>query len=152
MSDNGQKHKRVKLRFGIRSLLILMLVCGIVVGWFSARIGEVNRENKIRESLLDHELVFKEIKRDLYSVEKVFGRKFYPDHYSIACPADKVELLPEAGKLKHVWEMDISTDAPGQGSSYRPLATDSLDCIESLSELKKLQYDRRPATARHLRN
>jgi len=94
--------KRGRFRFGIRSLLLLTMVCATFIAWFSTRIQEVNQEIKIRESLSSQGLHIEMIQRDLRLTEKVFNRKLYPDHYLIRCQKEKLDLLSGAGKLKHV--------------------------------------------------
>ena len=123
--------KRGRFRFGIRSLLLLTMVCATFIAWFSTRIQEVNQEIKIRESLSSQGLHIEMIPRDLRLTEKVFNRKLYPDHYLIRCQKEKLDLLSGAGKLKHVEAFSIS-------SSPAQFKTCSLDPISTLTHLKTL--------------
>ena len=99
MADCDLKPKRNRIQFKIRSLLALMLLCGIVVGWFSARVSEVNREAEIYESLVSQGVDVKVLDRDLYLIEKALGRKFYSDHYQIRWFERDLEAFAEAGEL-----------------------------------------------------
>ena len=81
MTDSQKAKPRRKIQFGIRSLLVLMLVFGVGVGWYVSHVRDVARENKIVETLGEQGLGVRTFSRKQYPIEKLFGRRLYPEHY-----------------------------------------------------------------------
>ena len=150
MPPRNSKPKRRRLQFGIRSLLVAMLGLGCGLGWYLGRVREVNREDKICEGLVEKGFGIERFGRKRYLIENIFGRRFYPEHYSINCFSFQDSTLAKAEELSNVWRMRIKLLEEKDLSVIRNFkqlqslevtcrgTPISLDGVDNLSNLKRL--------------